>query len=374
MPNANGLVTKQQLKKVKSYPLVCYWCSNCTFFQQGELVDRSELFGDYYTYSVAKIKPRVEHIKALAVLMKKNLKSHELAVVVGSNDGTEIALLKEHGGFKQVVGVEPTKNLARIANRKGHKTINSFFGSEVADSLFKEYGTADLVMANNVFAHIPDPKDMLLGMKKLAGENGTISIEVHWLRDFVKAFQIDTIYAEHYYVWNIKAFSELAHRCGLKIVGVQYLPKQLGGSVRVLLRKHGSETVLKRFMLMEQRAGLYDLKTMKGLQARANKRRKEIRELISSLNSRGKRVSIWTVPAKIATLLNFCGITNEEIEYAYDSTPEKMGRHIPKANILVKDERLIREDMPDYLIVGAWNYMEYGKKKMSWYLKKGASW
>lgn len=371
MPNANGLVTKEQLKSVKSYPLACYWCSDCTFFQQVELVDRSELFGSHYVYSVAKIKPRVEHIKVLAQVMKKNLKSRNFAVVVGSNDGTEIAILKEHGGFEQVLGVEPTANLAKIANDKGHKTINKFFGSELAAELAAEYGPADLVMANNVFAHIPDPKDMLLGMKRLAGENGTISIEVHWLRDFVKDFQIDTIYAEHYYIWNLRAFSELAHRCELKIVGVQYLPKQLGGSVRVLLRKNGSERALKRFLLMEEKAGLYDEKTMRGLQTRADERKREIRKLVSSLKGQNKRVSIWTVPAKVATLLNFCGITNEDIEYAYDSTPEKIGRHIPKANILVKDEKLIEQDMPDYLIMGAWNYIDYGKKKMSWYLERG---
>lgn len=371
MPNANGFLTKQQLKRVKSYPLVCYWCKDCTFFQQAELVDRSELFNSHYTYSVSRITPRVDHLKALASVMKKNLKRREFAVVVGSNDGTEIALLKKHGGFKQVIGVEPTKNMARLANSNGHKTINSFFGSELADSMATKYGTADLVMANNVFAHIPDPRDMLLGMKRLAGETGTISIEVHWLRDFVKNFQIDTIYAEHYYVWNIRAFTRLAHSCGLKIVDVRYLPKQLGGSVRVLLRKHGKEGPLKRFMLLEKQSGLYDLKTMRGLQKQADQRKREIRKLIGSLNRNGKRVSIWMAPAKIATLLNFCEITNEQIEYAYDYTPAKIGRHIPKANILVKHERFIRKDMPDYLIVGAWNYMDYGKKKMSWYLKKG---
>lgn len=372
MPSANDLVEKKDLPTVKSYPLVYYWCDNCTFFQQVDMVSRTTLFEGNYAYSTGASPPAIEHFKELSLEMGRRASHKNFAVVIASNDGTEIDLLKKFGGFEKVLGVEAT-NLAKVANERGLPTINAFFGEELSRQIVDEHGNADLVTANNVFAHIPDPQDMLRGMKNLINDEGMISIEVHWLKRLIEDMQIDALYAEHYYVWDIKAFERISEDCGLKIVDIEYLPNRLGGSIRVMLKKHGKSKAASRFILEEEKAGLYDIEEIDKLQKRSDDRRDRFVSLIKELKRQNKKVSVWTVPAKIATWLNFCGISDKEIDYGYDSTGYKIGRYIPKANILVKDETRIAEDMPDYLIVGAWNYIDFGREKLRWYLERGAN-
>ncbi len=371
MPSANDLVEEKYLSEVKSYPLRYYWCDNCTFFQQVDLVNRVKLFGGNYVYFTGASAPVIEHFKELSLKMRKRLDNRHFAVVIASNDGTEIKLLKEFGDFDRVLGVEPAKNLAKIANENGLTTINAFFGEELSKRIADEYGKADLVIANNVFAHIPNPRDMLLGMKNLISDEGVISIEVHWLKRLIEELQIDTLYAEHYYVWDIKAMERLATDIGLMLMDIEYLPDRLGGSIRVMMKKHGTSDAVGRFTVEEERAGLYDIKKMMTLQKLADERKRRFVRLIRGLRRRGKKIAIWTVPAKIATMLNFCGITSKEIECGYDSTEYKIGKYIPQAGILVKGEADIAKDMPDYLVVGAWNYIEFGRQKLGWYLKRG---
>ncbi len=297
------------------------------------------------------------------------LNGKDLAIVIGSNDGAEVLILKESLRFKKVIGIEPAINIAEMANKRGAETINNFFNQKLSKKLVKKYGNADLVTANNVFAHIPDPEDMLLGMKNLIKDDGSIVIEVHWLKSMVEHLEIETLYAEHYYVWTVKSMRTLADKCKLKMNSVLYMPKQHGGSLRFTLKKSGRhDTKLER---EEEKLGLYDLTTMKGLQIRADNRRKSLRSMMMDLKANGKRISIWSVPAKIPTLINFCGFTSKEIEYAYEVSPSKIGRYIPKANIFIKDEKLIEKDMPDYLIIGAWNYIEFAEEKLKWYTDKG---
>ncbi len=370
MPNANSLVSKEQLQSVRSYPLEYYWCEDCSFFQQINLIKREELFGDFYTYQTGVNLPAVEHFKGLAEKLGNEANERKLAIVIASNDGTEIATLKEFGSFDRVIGVEPAKNMAKIANDKGLFTINDFFSVELAKRMASEYAKADIITANGVFAHIPDPRDMMLGMAELVKDDGKIEIEVHWLKSLVDNLQIEALYGEHYYVWSIKAMNKMAEACGLKVSDVEYLPEQQGGSIRVLLSK-SKQGNIGQLLQQELKSGLYDKATMLDLQQRADARKKRFVALVKELNSQKKRVSVWTVPAKIVTLLNFCALSGRDIESAYDITPGKIGRYIPGANILIKDEKLIGDDMPDYLILGAWNYIEFMRKKLKWYTDRG---
>ena len=173
LPSSNDLPTIGDLEKVREYKLKYYMCPNCGLFQLLEIADRSDLF-DNYLYLTGVNKELVEHFKELYSSIAKQFSQRNFAVVVGSNDGTEIELLRNYGGFKRVVGVEPAKNVAVIANSLGRTTINAFFTFDMSKDIVKKYGKADLVVANNVFAHIPYPKDMLKGMKNLINKNGKI--------------------------------------------------------------------------------------------------------------------------------------------------------------------------------------------------------
>lgn len=367
MPSANDLPLKEDLGNVKNYPLKYYSCGQCSMFQLLEIASGEELFKNYL-YVTGMSKDLVAHFKELADGLGKQLKKKDFAVVVGSNDGTEVLQLKEVG-FKNAIGVEPASNIAKMAREKGAETINAPFDENVANAIIEKYGRADLITANNVFAHIPDPKGMLLAMKKLINDDGRIVIEVHWLKSLVEHLEIEALYAEHYYVWTVKAMRALADQCGLKITDVLYMPKQHGGSLRFTYMKKGEHDT--RLEKEEEKAGLYNPDIMRELQTRADKRKDTLVKLIKDLKKQGKKVSIWSVPAKVPTLINFSGLSYKEIDCAYEVSPTKIGRYIPKANILIKDEKLIEKEMPDYLIIGAWNYLDFAKKSLKWYTDKG---
>ncbi len=370
MPNANNLVAKAFLDKVKSYPLNFWWCANCTLFQQVEFVPRDELFNKNYPYVTGVNTPSVEDFKGFAIAMKKKLKKRNFAVVVASNDGTEIRVLKEFGDFKKVIGVDPADNLARMANERGLFTINDFFSQELSREIARKYGHADFVVAKGVFAHIPDPRDMLLGMKDLIADDGTIAIEVHYLKNLIQDMMIDTLYAEHYFEWTVKSMKHLANSVGLKMVDVEYFEMR-GGSIRALLKKHGSEKPTEKFIAQEASVGLRSLKTIQSLQKRADARKNKFRSMIKRLKAQGNKISVWTAAAKVPTLLNFCGLSKKEIDYSYDITESKIGKYIPKAGIEIKRESLVEKDMPDYLILGSWNYMDVALHKFANYMKRG---
>jgi len=367
MPSSNDLVSKNDLNKVKSYPLKYYLCNNCTLFQQLDLVDNSILFRNNYTYMTGVNKGLVEHFNQMADEVLKFTKHRNLAYVIGSNDGTEIEILEDRG-FKKVVGIEPAKNIAKLARAKGLITVNDFFTYKLSRTLVDKYGKADLVLVNNVFAHIPDPKDMLEGMKAVTKDSGNIVIEVHWLRSIIDKTEIETLYAEHYFVWTIKAFELLAKKVGLNINGVFYT-KNHGGSLRFVLGKTAQKIKSDRSKLKLKEKNL--INEVKNLQKNADRKRDNLVNIIETAKRNGKRVGIWSVPAKVPTLINFCGLTNKDIDYAYEVAPTKIGKYIPKANILIKDEKYIEKDMPDYLIIGAWNYIDLAKEKLVWYVKKG---
>jgi hypothetical protein len=368
MPSSNDLPKKDALNLVKEYELRYYMCPKCGLFQLLEVADRLDLF-DNYLYLTGVNRELVAHFKELYENIGTQDSKKDFAVVVGSNDGTEVSLLKEYGKFKNVIGVEPAKNIANMANSAGRTTINDFFSLKTSQKIVEEYGKADLVVANNVFAHIPDPRDMLEGMKNLINEDGRIIIEVHWLKSIVEELEIETLYAEHYYVWTVKAMNVLSKQLGMKIIEVLYMPKQHGGSLRFTFAYSGTNDLA--LMENEKNAGLYEKSTMELLQKRAEDRKNKLKYLIREINKQGKRVSIWSVPAKVPTLINYCGFTDKDIGCAYEVAESKIGRYIPKANIPIKEESLIEEDKPDYLIIGAWNYMDFAIKKLKWFTDSG---
>ncbi|MGC8622163.1 MAG: hypothetical protein ACP5U0_09640, partial [Caldisphaera sp.] len=175
--------------------------------------------------------------------------------------------------------------------------------------------------------------------------------------------------AEHYFVWTVKALSTLAERVGLHINAVYYI-KNHGGSLRFVLTKQLQENIASdKAKLKAKERNIINESKM--LQKNADQKKNKLIKIIKTIKKNGKHVGIWSVPAKVPTLINFCGLTNRDIDYAYEIAPTKIGRYIPKANILIKDEKLIKEDMPEYLIIGAWNYIDLAQKKLKWYTDAG---
>ena len=262
--------------------------------------------------------------------------------------------------------------MAITANKAGLFTINSFFTEDLSNNIVKKYGKADIVTTSNVFAHVQDPRNVLLGMKNLLTPNGLIMIEVQWFRDVFSKLSIETLYAEHYYEWTVRAMRKLVRKCGLILANSEYLGDQQGVSIRFTLKLDGTES--SKLEREEKSSGIYELKKICTMQRRSEQRKKKLVKLLKSLKASNKSVAIWSVPAKVPTLLNFCRIDSSYIKWAYDSTPTKIGKFIPMANIEIRDEKLLNEsmeDIPDYIIIGAWNYLDFARKKLSWFTKRG---
>ena len=376
MPSANNLTKKEDLNRVKSYPLRYYSCEKCGLLQLTKFASGSVLF-DEYLYLTGASPSLVEHFREMSEYLGGEVNGRGMAYAIASNDGTEIKLLKDVG-FKRVVGIDPS-SAADIANKNGLFTVRAFFTPDLARKLAADTGKADLIVANNVFAHIPDPKGMLEGMAILVKPDGLISIEVHWMKSIVDKLEFETLYAKHYFVWSIKAMQTVAAQAGLNIKDIVYMPNQHGGSLRFLLQKERAEAKkglakhpYAKLERMETESRIYDVRYLKAnLQKRVDKRRYKLVKLIRNIKDNGKTISIWSVPAKVPTLLNFCGITNKEITCAYEVAPTKIGKWIPKSRIEIKDQDRIMHDMPDYLIVGAWNYWDFANKKFAPYMKNG---
>ncbi len=375
MPSANNLTRKEDIDNVKLYPLKYYSCEKCGLFQLTKFASSNALF-DEYLYLTGASPSLVEHFREMSEYLAGEVKNKGIAYVIASNDGTEIKLLKDTG-FKQVVGIDPS-SAADTANKNNLFTVKAFFDLKLAKKLASDIGKADLIVANNVFAHIPDPKNMLKGMAALVKPDGIISIEVHWMKSIVDKVEFETLYAEHYFVWSIRAMETVAKLADLMVKNIIYMPNQHGGSLRFLLQKDDSSVKraarrpYAKLENMEIKSRIYDVPYLEAnLQKRVDERKRRLVKLVKDIKKKGKVISIWSVPAKVPTLLNFCGITNKEITCAYEVAPTKIGKWIPKSNIEIKNQELIMQDMPDYLIVGAWNYWEFANRKFDDYMKKG---
>lgn len=372
LPNPNKLLSEDELDRFHSYPLEFFWCEDCSFFQQLRPVDSKTLFEEDYTYQTGVNAPAVFHFKEVASLISEKVTKKNFAVVLASNDGTEISILNDIAKFKNIVGVEPAKNIARIANSKGYETINAFFGEETGQNIKSKYGKADLVTANNVFAHVPEPDDFLKGIRELLTSDGIAVIEVQWLKAFVEKVAIEMLYAEHMYVWSARAMKTICRRVGLTVVKIDILDNQQGGSLRYWIKLKGREST--EVDLIEKNTGLFDKDIMLQLQIKADGRMECLRNKVAQLRRDKKIIDIWAVPAKVPIILNYSGLNSEDIRVAYDSTPTKIGKYIPKANIKVVDEACLKPGMtdpPDCIIIGAWNYLEYAKSKLSWFTDSG---
>ena len=372
MPSPNKLLSKPMKEQFLSFPLRYYWCPVCSFFQQIELVDSKKLFEEDYTYQTGVSLPAVEHFISLAKDIDSKITSKKFALVIASNDGTETKVLREELHFEYVLGVEPARNLAETANSKNLPTINAFFTKELSSQILKDYGHPDLILANNVFAHVPDPRGFLEGVRNLLTPESVAIIEVQWLKDFVKKVAIEMLYAEHFYVWSAKAMKVLAKDVDLSVVEIQPLRNQQGGSLRYWIKLQGTQSTTVD--QEEKISGIWELRTIRKLQGEAEKRKERFRTQIIDFKRQGRVIDIWAVPAKVVTILNFFSIDNSLIRRAYDLTPTKIGKYIPKANIPIYDEKLLREEMtdpPDYLIVGAWNYLDFARSKLKWFTKSG---
>ncbi|WP_461167753.1 methyltransferase domain-containing protein [Tsukamurella serpentis] len=340
-----------------TFPLHLRVCEECLLLQIPALILPDETFSEYAYYSSFSIS-WVEHARRFVEesIARLNLGPQSLVVEVASNDG----YLLQHAVAAGVrcLGVEPSANVGAAARERGVPTVTAFLGPETAAEIRDEHGAADLVVANNVYAHIPDLLGFTRGLRTLLADEGWLSIEVHHALPLIAEGQFDTVYHEHFQYYTVLTAQRALATAGLTVVDVERLSTH-GGSIRVWARPDAvtgepSQRV-DEVLHAERAAGLHELSGYTGLQAMAERARHDLLRLLLEYRAAGKRVVGYGAPGKGNTLLNYCGIRPDLLEYTVDRNPYKHGRFTPGSRIPIHEPERLEADRPDVVVVLPWN-------------------
>lgn len=366
-PLANSLLTADQLDKPEPrFPLDAAFCPDCALVQITETVPPEKLFRNYLYFSSTS-DAMVAHARAAVeqLLAGQKLGPGSLAVEIASNDGYLLQFFRQAG--VPVLGIEPATNIAKAANEAGIRTLNEFFGLSLARTLDR----ADVVIGNNVLAHVPALNDFVAGVATLLKDDGIAQFEFPYLKDFIDRVEFDTIYHEHIFYYALTPLVRLFKRHGLHCVGVERLPIH-GGSLRVrwALRPASSPAV-DALLAEEAKWGVDDFAFYAGFAKRVESLRAKLLALLADLKRQGKRIAAYGAAAKGSTLLNYCGIGRETLDFVVDRSPHKQGRFMPGVHIpiLAPGELLAR--MPDYALMLTWNFADEILTQQAAYRQRG---
>jgi len=360
-PPANAFITAADLKKNEErFPLDVFFCRDCAHVQLLDVVDPSILFKNY-VYVSGTSPVFVKHFKNYAadMIQKFKLDTEAFVVEIGSNDGTLLRFFKEAG--MGVLGIDPAEAIARSATQHGVETLPAFFTSKLAETIKGQDGQADLIVANNVFAHADDLHDIVRGIRNLLKPGGVFVFEVSYLVDVYEKTLFDTIYHEHVCYHSAKPLRTFFQANGMELIAVQRVDTH-GGSLRAVAQlaggPHPVEPSVAEFIQHEEKLGLDQAETLKGFSAKINKLRDELNTLLKKLKSEGKRIAAFGAPAKATTLMLHFGIGPEFVDFIVDDSPLKQGLYSPGFHIPVVPSGEIEKRNPDYLVILAWNFAE----------------
>jgi hypothetical protein len=342
------------------YPLDVHVCEACSLMQLLDVVEPAALFGEYIYVSGTSETVRA-HNAALSQRLsdRQNLQASDLVVEIASNDGSLLKCFRERG--TRTLGVEPAKNIAELAIGDGIATINRFFDAALALEIRAEHGPASVVVANNVLAHVDEPRAFLQGCRVLLeGGAGLLVVEVPHVRDLIERVEYDTIYHEHLSYFSVTTICRLISEAGLAVADVEHIPIH-GGSLRIYasLSHPGEETPVSVLEEIdsEERAGLTRLETYEEFERRVEESRRATVELLDSMQA-SHAVAGYGAPAKGNTLLSYCGITTDLLPYTVDRNPLKVGLFTPGTHIPVLSYSALNDRNPDYLFLLAWNFAD----------------
>jgi SAM-dependent methyltransferase len=339
------------------YPLHVRVCPSCLLVQLPQYVPPEDIFREYHYFS-SYSDSWVAHARSFADTMIERLTLTEQSHVVeiASNDG----YLLQHFAARgiRVLGVDPARNIAEVANARGIPTVGEFFGRELAMALRSEYGPASLLVANNVYAHVPDLNDFTAGLATLLGDDGTLSIEVQHLPRLVERNEFDTIYHEHFSYFSLVTASAALARQGLRVLEVDELPTH-GGSLRILAAHDADARVtapsVDQLLEREAAQGFATLAGHDGFAERVSSTKRVLLEFLISERSAGRSIAGYGAPGKANTLLNYCGIGPDLLSFTVDRNPHKHGRFTPGMHIPIRAPQALEDSRPDVVLILPWN-------------------
>lgn len=373
-PLANFFLKKQAFGKEKIFPLEVYFCENCHLSQLVDIVDKKLLFSQY-VYFYSKMPTASSHFTNYSKdVIKKfiNNQSQELVLEFGSNDGILLKSFQENGCVR-VLGVDPAKNIAKVANNNGIPTIADFFSCSLAKKILKTHGKAKVIIANNTVAHINDLQDMTKGIIEVLDNNGVFIFEAPYLMDMFENLAYDSIYHEHLSYLSISPLVYLFKSHGMEVFDVEITQRQ-GHSIRVFVSRPHQYAIsdnVSNLLKKEKMMGLDKIKNYYNLAKKIERSKGKLHKIISDLKKKKKRIAAYGAPARGNTVLNYCKIGHNFIDFATEELKTKIGFYTPGTHIPVISIEQARKNPPDFYLMLAWDYKDAILKKEKEYLNRG---
>ena len=374
-PPSNAYRLKEDLQEPeKMYPLRIFVCDKCWLVQTEDFVKAEELFSPEYAYFSSTSSSWLDHAARYSEMIQKrlSLQAGSFVIEVASNDGYLLKNFIEAG--IPCLGIEPTKSTANAAIVLGIPVTCEFFGTNLANKLVAKGKQADLIIGNNVYAHVPDINDFTLGLKKLLNADGTITLEFAYLLTLIQNNEFDTVYHEHFSYFSLHAVKSIFETTGLKIYDVEELTTH-GGSLRIFgcHEEAGFNTTDRVYeqLQKEEKTRLLDLKTYVHFQKKAERVKNELLDFLEEKKMQGKSVAGYGAAAKGNTLLNYAGVKPELLPFVCDAAPSKQGNYLPGSNIPIFPPDYIKEQKPDYILILPWNIAGEIKDQLSFILEWG---
>jgi len=373
MPLANSLLSEEALAVPEAqYPLDVAHCPSCSLVQILETVPPDQLFRDYLYFS-SYSETVVEHARQLAsrLVPERRLDASKRVVEIASNDGYLLQFFREAG--VPVLGIEPAVNIAKVARERGIPTVSEFFGEELARGLVAQGTRADVILGNNVLAHVPDVNGFVRGVRLLLKDDGIAMFEVPYVKEMIDRCEFDTIYHEHLAYYSLTSLVNLFERHGLVVTGVEQTSIH-GGSLRVTAARRGAATRSAAVELLldeESGWGVERIDYYRAFSARVAALKDALLSLLGRIKETGQRIAAYGAAAKGAVLLNYCRVGSETIDFVVDRSPHKQGRFLPGVHVPILPVERLLTDMPDYVLLLAWNVAGEVARQQKPYLQRG---
>lgn len=359
-PPTDNFLSKSQLKEPEThYPLDLNFCGDCKLVQLGYAVNPSVLFTDSFIYTTGSSGELVKNFQSLVkgLVGRFDLSSSDLAIDIGSNDGTLLANYLPFG--VKILGIDPSR-AAKLATERGIPTLDDFFNKDTAGRVLGQYGGARIITAANVFAHVRDLDSFMKGVHLLLPEDGIFIEESHYLGDLISKGEYDSIYAEHLRYYSLRPLIHLFDKFGMDVFDAEKIETH-GGSLRVYACKKGTLPIsdnIQKILGEEEVLGLYDRQTYEDFSERVLENRQKLRSMLFGVREEGKRIVGIGAPAKGNTLLNFCGIGREILDFLVEKPNLKIGMYTPGTHIRIAEETEMFLNPPEYALLLSWNLKE----------------
>ncbi len=354
----NNIPFSEKEVEENKYPLQTYICESCFLVQVNHDISPKIIY-DNYTYFSSYSSSWLNHIKnyCVNVIERFDLNEKSFVVEIASNDGYLLKNFVENN--IPCLGVEPSHTVAEEAEKNNVPTLSEFFSSKISHKIKKEYNKADLIIANNVFAHVPNINDFTLGVKNLLKKKGVFTIEFPYLIELINNKQFDTIYHEHFFYYSLYSVSKILNKHRLKIFDIERLNTH-GGSLRLFVThkenlKYEVKEIVHQIRNEEEKLGINNLEYYKKFSTEIKKMKQIFVKEINKLKKQNKTIAAYGAPGKGNTLLNYYGISKDVIDFTVDRNPVKQNTFLPGSKIPVFEPEKIREEKPDYILILPWN-------------------